>query len=125
MLEDPRLLIQIGSLIVTLTAGWVMIRSSLGTAQRDLRNLETTFKENMNDLHGRVDKIEQDKGVLVRQAEVFSSILSPKELQTTHREMGALLNRVSHLEGDLKAFKDNYDKSHNNAHKYVPPPKGT
>ena len=125
MLEDPRLLIQIGSLIVTLTAGWVMIRSSLGTAQRDLRNLEATFKENMSDLHSRVDKIEQDKGVLVRQAEVFATILSPKELQISNREMGALLQRIAHLEGELKSLRDTYDKSHNNTHKYVPPPKGT
>lgn len=124
MFEDPRLLIQLGSVIVTLTAGWVMIRSSLGTAQRDLRNLEALVKENMQELHARVDTIEQDKGVLVRQAEVFATILSPKELQSANREMGALLQRISHLEIELRAFKDTYDKSHNNSHKYVPPPKG-
>ncbi len=115
---------QIGTIVVTLAGGWAMIRSSLATAQRDLRNLEALFKENMQELHARVDTIEQDKGVLVRQAEVFSTILSPKELQIAHREMGALLNRVHQLEQTVKAHKDLYDKSHNNTHKYVPPPKG-
>jgi hypothetical protein len=124
MLEDPRTLFQLGTILVTLAGGWAMIRASLGTAQRDLRNLEGNFKENINDLHTRVDTIEQDKGVLIRQAEIFGTILSPKELQIANREMGALLNRVQQLEAELKSHKDLYDKSHNNSHKYIAPPGG-
>tara|TARA_R110002096_G_scaffold68954_5_gene165962 strand:- start:8517 stop:8897 length:381 start_codon:yes stop_codon:yes gene_type:complete len=124
MLEDPRMIIQIGTVLVTLAGGWALIKAALRTAQRDIANIESVLKENMTDLHGRVDQIEQDKGVLIRQAEVFATILSPNELRTTHREMGALLNRVSQLEATVMHHKDVYDKSHNNSHKYVPPPKG-
>lgn len=124
MLDDPRIIIQIGTVLVTLAGGWALIKASLRTAQRDLLNLETLFKENIKELHERVDQIEQDKGVLIRQTTTFADILSPKELKEHNREMGSLLTRVTQLENVVSYNKKVYDGSHNNTHKYTPPPKG-
>ena len=61
---------------------------------------------------------------------VISGILSVERLESQHRELEKLHAaddvaqiRLDRLRSDLENFRGEYLSSHNNAHKYVPPPK--
>lgn len=113
---DVRILLQIGTVLVALGGGWMLIKSNLKTAQRDLEELAGRLKDFDHEMNQRLDVIEQDKSVTKRQVEVFTQILSPNELKIMNREMGGLLQKVESLERGLRDANDRYDKAHNGTH---------
>jgi len=112
---DPaefKIVIQIGTILVALAGGWMMIKVNLKTAQRDLLDLGARLHEFQVDLNARVDIIEQDKSVIKRQTEVFANILSPAALEKVHFDRGVLSQRVDSLERAVGNLSDMHNHTH-------------
>jgi predicted nucleic acid-binding Zn-ribbon protein len=127
---DIKLLLQLGSVVVAIVG-------ALAVAKQQLRSVIDTVSE-INDriskLATNLDKVENSgisfESEIRTRLNVVTHILSVERLEAQHRELEQLhaadkvaIYRLDRLRSDLAQFRDEYLSSHNNGHKYVPPPK--
>ncbi len=129
---DVKLLLQLGSVVVAIVG-------ALAVAKQQLKSVIDTVGE-INDRISKLaidlDKVENSgisfESEIRTRLNVVTSILSVERLERQHRELeqlhraDAVANiRLDRLRADIEQFRKEYLDSHNNGHKYIPPPKAS
>ena len=127
---DIKLLLQLGSVVVAIVG-------ALAVAKQQLKSVIDTvsaINDRISKLATDLDKVENSgiafESEIKTRLNVVTNILSVERLERQHRELEQLhaadkvaTIRLDRLRADIEQFRDEYLSSHNNGHKYIPPPK--
>lgn len=127
---DIKLLLQLGSVVVAIVG-------ALAVAKQQLKSVIDTvsaINDRISKLAVDLDKVENSgisfESEIRTRLNVMTSILSVERLERQHRELQQLhaaddvaTIRLDRLRADIEQFRKEYLSSHNNGHKYIPPPK--
>lgn len=128
---DVKLLLQIGSILVAIAGAMAVARTQLKGVIHTVEEITDRISKLAIDL----DKVENSgisfESEIRTRLNVMTNILSVERLESQHRELEQLHAadkvaniRLDRLRADIEQFRDEYLSSHNNGHKYIPPPKG-
>ena len=126
---DIKLLLQLGSIVVAIAASMAVARTQLRGVITNVEDIGTRISKLAVDL----DKVENGgisfESEIRTRLNVVTSILSVERLERQHRELEQLHAaddvakiRLDRLRADIEQFRKEYLDSHNNGHKYIPPP---
>ncbi len=127
---DVKLLLQIGSILVAIAGAMAVARTQLKGVIHTVEEITDRISKLAIDL----DKVENSgisfESEIRTRLNVMTNILSVERLESQHRELEQLHAadkvaniRLDRLRADIEQFRDEYLSSHNNGHKYIPPPK--
>ena len=128
---DVKLLLQIGSILVAIAGAMAVARTQLKGVIHTVEEITDRISKLAIDL----DKVENSgisfESEIRTRLNVMTNILSVERLESQHRELEQLhaaekvaTIRLDRLRADIEQFRKEYLDSHNNGHKYIPPPKG-
>lgn len=106
-----RELVQFGTLLASLAGAFAVVKSQLSRVIQDISQIE----KEINDINTRIDQADADRAVIKHQNKVFAGILSPGNLEKSHRE-------ISEIKTEIKVMNKNLDKlygMHNGTHPSV------
>ena len=126
---DVKLLLQLGSILVAIAGAMAVARTQL----KGVIHTVEEINDRISKLATNLDKVENSgisfESEIRTRLNVVTNILSVERLEKSHREMEQLhaaddvaTIRLDRLRSDLENFRKEYLDSHNNGHKYVPPP---
>ena len=127
---DVKLLLQLGSILVAIAGAMAVARTQLKGVIHTVEEISDRISKLATDL----DKVENSgiafESEIKTRLNVVTNILSVERLEHQHRELEQLHAaddvakiRLDRLRADIEQFRKEYLDSHNNGHKYVPPPK--
>jgi len=127
---DVKLLLQLGSILVAIAGAMAVARTQLKGVIHTVEEISDRISKLVTDL----DKVENSgiafESEIKTRLNVVTNILSVERLESQHRELEQLHAaddvakiRLDRLRADIEQFRKEYLDSHNNGHKYVPPPK--
>lgn len=109
MLDDPRLLISLGSTLASLAGAFAVVRYQVKNITEILQDIEKRLRD--------MDKISDSQEVaiqnLIQRADVTSSMLAPAEREARAREVATIRSELGTAIRDLEVIK----KMHNGEHK--------
>ena len=110
MLElGPRELVTLGTVLAGLAATWGVLKTTIRGMVTDLDE----YKQQLNDLNTRLDKVEAKMAVAISSIDVMANdILSPQILKKQSERDGAVEERLRSLEKQT----DKIQSMHNGAH---------
>ena len=110
MLElGPRELVTLGTVLAGLAATWGVLKTTIRGMVTDLDE----YKQQLNDLNTRLDKVEAKMAVAISSIDVMANdILSPQILKKQSERDGAVEERLRSLEKQA----DKIQSMHNGAH---------
>ena len=126
---DIKLLLQLGSIVVAIAASMAVARTQLRGVISNVEGIASRISKLATDL----DKVENGgisfESEIRTRLNVVTSILSVERLERQHRELEKLhaaddvaTIRLDRLRADIEQLRKMYLDSHNNGHKYTPPP---
>ena len=126
---DIKLLLQLGSILVAIAASMAVARTQLRGVIANVEGIASRISKLAVDL----DKVENGgisfESEIRTRLNVVTNILSVERLEHQHRELERLHAaddvakiRLDRLRADIEQFRKEYLDSHNNGHKYTPPP---
>ena len=110
MLElGPRELVTLGTVLAGLAATWGVLKTTIRGMVTDLDE----YKQQLNELNTRLDKVEAKMAVAISSIDVMANdILSPQILKKQSERDGAVEERLRSLEKQA----DKIQSMHNGAH---------
>ena len=129
---DVKLLLQLGSILVAIAGAMTVARTQLKGVIHTVEEISDRISKLATDL----DKVENSgiafESEIKTRLNVVTNILSVERLEHQHRELEQLhaaddvaTIRLDRLRADIEQFRKEYLDSHNNGHKYIPPPKAS
>ena len=126
---DVKLLLQLGSILVAIAGAMAVARTQLKGVIHTVEEISDRISKLATDL----DKVENSgiafESEIKTRLNVVTNILSVERLESQHRELEQLhaadavaTIRLDRLRADIEQFRKEYLDSHNNGHKYIPPP---
>ena len=126
---DVKLLLQLGSILVAIAGAMAVARTQL----KGVIHTVEEISDRISKLATNLDKVENSgiafESEIKTRLNVVTNILSVERLEHQHRELEQLHAaddvakiRLDRLRADIEQFRKEYLDSHNNGHKYVPPP---
>ena len=127
---DVKLLLQLGSILVAIAGAMAVARTQLKGVIHTVEEISDRISKLAIDL----DKVENSgiafESEIKTRLNVVTNILSVERLEHQHRELEQLHAAdavatipLDRLRADIEQFRKEYLDSHNNGHKYIPPPK--
>ena len=110
MLElGPRELVTLGTVLAGLAATWGVLKTTIRGMVTDLDE----YKQQLNDLNTRLDKVEAKMAVAISSIDIMSNdILSPQILKNQSERDGAVEERLRSLEKNIDKFSNMHNGSH-------------
>ena len=92
---DIKLLLTIGAMIVSVVTSSVIVKQKLSAVIERLDALQKDYESRLRNLDQRTDKQENEIDLNAQKTAVLSSILSPSQLEKTHRETEKTIGSVT------------------------------
>ena len=101
---DPRMILTIAGMLVSVVSSFVIVRQKLGAVAKHVGDIETRLRK----LDSRVDKTE----ITDQRVSTLASMLAPGEREKFHREIATMSERLSALHSDVSALKSMHNGKH-------------
>ena len=101
---DPRLMLTVAGILVSVVSAAVIVKTKLSTVIDSLTDIEARLRV----IDSRVDKTE----LTAKSVEILSSMLSPAEREKSARETATMLEKMNAVQRELDTLRHMHNGVH-------------